>query len=95
MPDTRSVQNPKGYIAAFRVVNTVFITHYGLGGLGIGSLITTMLKESFETKKLRFKEKREAYSGYLEAFQKSVVKSSEENRQNVVYWHKRIELVVP
>ncbi len=57
--------------------------------------LTTLLKENFETKKLLFREKHKAYSGYLEAFQESVICSTEENRQRVVYWHKRIELVAP
>jgi len=39
------------------MANWITIIVSALGGLGIGSLITTLLKEKFKTKKLRLKEK--------------------------------------
>lgn len=66
-----------------------------LGGLGIGSLLTVLLKERYENKKLVLKEKMEAYCGFIDSLQHSVANSSEEARQKVVYWQKRLELIAP
>ncbi|WAC49552.1 hypothetical protein OVA03_06515 [Asticcacaulis sp. SL142] len=66
-----------------------------IGGLGIGSLLTTYLKDRFDKRQFRYREKLTVYAGYVEALQNSVVSSSQENRQKVVYWHQRLKLVAP
>lgn len=67
-----------------------------VGGLGIGSMLTTLLKEKFDKKKFLFQQKEQVYSGYLKALS-DVVKnnSSEDMRQEVVYWTTRMKLIAP
>lgn len=64
-----------------------------LGGIGVGSLITTFVKDRMEKRNFLFQEKLKAYSGYLEALKDAQVSSSHPARQNVVYWHQRIKLI--
>jgi hypothetical protein len=64
-----------------------------IGGLGLGSLLTTFLKDRMDRKSFIFQEKLKVYSGYLEALKLAQINSSHENRQNVVYWHQRIKLL--
>ncbi len=67
-----------------------------VGGLGIGSMLTTLLKEKFDKKKFLFQQKEQVYSGYLKALSDVVKnKSSEEARQEVVYWTTRMKLLAP
>ncbi len=66
-----------------------------IGGLGIGSLVTTFIKDRLDRNQVRYKEKLAIYFGYLEALQNSVIESSQENRQKVVYWHLKLKLVAP
>lgn len=67
-----------------------------VGGLGIGSMLTTLLKEKFDRMKFLFQQKEQVYSGYLKALS-DVVKynSSEDMRQEVVYWTTRMQLIAP
>ena len=66
-----------------------------VGGLGIGSLGTTLIKDRLDRNQVRYREKLNIYFGYLEALQNSVIESSQENRQKVVYWHLKLKLVAP
>lgn len=64
-------------------------------GLGIGSLVTTFLKEHSDRKKLIYLRKLDAYTGYIKALAESIKSSSEEARQDVVYWDNRLSLIAP
>lgn len=64
-----------------------------LGGIGVGSLLTTYVKDRMERKNFTFQERLKVYSGYLEALKDVQIESSHPNRQNVVYWHQRIKLI--
>ncbi|MBK9585629.1 MAG: hypothetical protein KA099_01585 [Alphaproteobacteria bacterium] len=66
-----------------------------VGGFGIGSLITTYVKENFDRKKFIYQEKSTVYAGYLESLSDVISEGSHTNRQKVVYWTHRIQLIAP
>jgi len=67
-----------------------------VGGLGIGSMLTALVKEKFDKKKFLFQQKEQVYSGYLKALSDAVKNnSSEDMKQEVVYWTTRMKLIAP
>jgi len=64
-----------------------------IGGLGIGSIITTYLQEKKQRSKFLYEQKLLTYTGYLESLSNVITKGSKENKQNVVYWTTRLKLV--
>ncbi|MGN6208316.1 hypothetical protein [Asticcacaulis sp.] len=77
-------------------ISQIFSTGIALiGGLGLGSLLTTYLKDRFDRKHFKYREKLSVYAGYLEALQNSVINTNEEAKQKVVYWQLRMRLISP
>ncbi|MCB1681907.1 MAG: hypothetical protein H6858_06390 [Rhodospirillales bacterium] len=66
-----------------------------VGGFGIGSLITTYVKENFDKKKFIYQEKSAVYAGYLESLSNVISEGNHANRQKVVYWTHRLQLIAP
>ncbi|MES1989639.1 MAG: hypothetical protein V4441_01655 [Pseudomonadota bacterium] len=58
-----------------------------IGGLGVGSLLTTLLShwiaQKSSNRELLYKEKRETYLGLLEALQRAPVGYSNENSKEL------------
>jgi len=67
-----------------------------LGGLGIGSLLTSVathiLSRRSEMKTRLYQEKRDAYLGLLDALHKAAVEPSEANAKNFALWQTRVQL---
>jgi len=72
------------------------ISAAGIGGI-IGSLITTTLQAWFARQTLMsnrtFQEKKEAYTGFLEALHRSEVEQTSEASLRAGHWQNRCELV--
>jgi hypothetical protein len=67
-----------------------------LGTLGIGSVISILLAQHWERKKLIYETKLNIYSNFIEAYQNSVAKPHNvELKQNCVACQKKIELLAP
>jgi len=67
-----------------------------IGGLGIGSLLTAFVKERFDKKKFIYTEKHAIYAGYLQALSNTISEeSTEDSKQQVVYWTTRLKLIAP
>lgn len=68
-----------------------------LGGLGIGSLLTVLVQSLLQNSQIRsrraFDEKKEAYVGLLEAFQKAAVDGTDSAAKAFAYWQMRCDLV--
>ncbi len=68
-----------------------------LGAIGLGSLITVIVKHflstSFEDRKFITLEKKEAYLGLLDSLQRAAVDPSDENSKLYAFWQTRISLV--
>lgn len=67
-----------------------------LGGLGIGSSLTTLIahliaRRAADRSRL-YQEKREAYLGLLDALHRAAVRPSDENAKNFALWQTRCDL---
>lgn len=67
-----------------------------VGGLGVGSLLTSFSGYFLEKRKLlqtrMYQEKREAYLGLLDSLHKAAVAPSDENSKEYALWQTRISL---
>lgn len=67
-----------------------------IGGLGIGSLITSLATHFFTRRAAirdrLYAEKREAYLGLLNALHQAAVSPSDQNAKNYALWQTRCEL---
>lgn len=71
-----------------------------LGGLGIGTAITAIITKILDqliTRKnakqtLKYKEKREAYLGLLDALHKAAVEPSDANSKSFAMWQFKVDL---
>lgn len=75
-----------------------FISAAGLGGI-VGSLLTVFVQSWLSNKQYianrNFQEKKEAYTGLLEAYHKAAVEGTDTAAKNFAYWQMRCELVSP
>ncbi len=67
-----------------------------LGGLGGGTLLTTIVNNFLANKKARgdrhYAEKREAYVGLLNSFHLAAVSPSDKNSKDYALWQTRVRL---
>ncbi|WP_319413243.1 hypothetical protein [uncultured Cohaesibacter sp.] len=68
-----------------------------VGAFGVGAIVSTFaqswLNDRAAKRKLAFQEKKEAFVGLLEAYQKAAVEPSDKASKNFAYWQMRCELV--
>lgn len=75
-----------------------FLSAAGLGGI-IGSAVTSLLQAWLSQKaafgERRFREKKEAYVGYLNAMHRSEIEGTSEAAKYVGHWRNVCDLVAP
>lgn len=68
-----------------------------LGIFGLGSVVTSIvqwkIKRADERNELRFREKREAYLGLIEAYRDVALNNSQKSKMDYAYWRLRCQLV--
>lgn len=67
-----------------------------VGGLGIGSILTTLMNYIFAgrsaTKERLYREKRETYLGLLDALHRAAVEPSDASSKQFALWQTRVQL---
>jgi hypothetical protein len=70
-----------------------------LGAFGLGSVVTAFFQSWLASRaKLNdrsFQERKDAYQGLLEAYNRAAIEGSDEASQNFAYWQMRCEIVAP
>ncbi len=69
-----------------------FLSAFGLGAI-VTALIQAWLSQRADIAKRNFQEKKECYTGFLDAIYKTDVEQSAETGSYLAHWFNRIELV--
>jgi hypothetical protein len=62
---------------------------------GLSVVAQIWLSRKFYVLKCSFQERKEAYIGLLEAYNRASIEKTEETKKNFAYWQMRCELVSP
>gem|GEM_PF-4596811 len=75
------------------ICNWISVLVSFLTGLGLGTIVSTMIRRNFEQKKLIFEVKLLKYSNLIAAYQDVVADSSEAARQKYVSAQQQVALI--